>query len=78
MGETARLCQDRSSKPPRAPRAQKEAEPSTPETPLQLSDHNALFVGRSAVNGTAIGLVAATGRKTMFGEIADRIPPETG
>ncbi len=41
---------------------------------------NRVFLGTSVVSGTAIALVTATGRTTMFGDIAARLaarPPET-
>ncbi len=41
---------------------------------------NRVFLGTSVVSGTAIALVTATGRATMFGDIAARLaarPPET-
>lgn len=41
---------------------------------------NALFFGTIVISGTAVALVAATGRATQFGSVAERIrfhPPET-
>ena len=49
-------------------------EPISPESP------GLVFLGTSVVSGTATALVVATGAKTAFGQIADRLsmrPPET-
>jgi magnesium-transporting ATPase (P-type) len=49
-------------------------QPATPQS------SNMVFLGTSVVSGTATAVVVATGTRTAFGEIADRLamrPPET-
>lgn len=60
--------------------AEKEARRSPAEGPLRPDDLDAVFLGTSVVSGTATALVLATGRATMFGEVAARLAeraPET-
>jgi Mg2+-importing ATPase len=59
---------------------EKEASSNKSEGPLRPDALDAVFLGTSVVSGTAEALVVATGRSTMFGEVAARLadkPPET-
>jgi Mg2+-importing ATPase len=59
--------------------AEKEARPDTEPVPLD-ERRDMVFLGTSVVSGTATAIVVATGRKTLFGDIAARLaarPPET-
>jgi len=58
---------------------EKEVAPGSPG-PAGPGDPGAVFLGTSVVSGTAVAEVTATGRATVFGDIAARLrdrPPET-
>jgi len=65
--------------------AEKQESPTTPriarsEIPTDPSSNDAVFLGTSVVSGVAVAVVAATGSRTAFGEIAARLsaaPPPT-
>ena len=51
-----------------------------PAIPQNTSDDHKVFLGTSVVSGTGTAMVIATGKSTMFGDIATRLatkPPET-
>lgn len=49
---------------------------STPSSPLDLE--NVLFMGTSVVSGSAKALVVATGKRTIFGTLAERVMADEG
>src|SRR5215831_7304882 len=60
--------------------AEKEALPGAATTASDPNTRNLVFLGTSIVSGTAIAEITATGTKTAFGEIAERLaarPAET-
>ncbi len=60
--------------------AEKDVAGKTNETSADPNARNMVFLGTSIVSGTATAEVVATGRKTAYGDIAERLtrrPPET-
>ncbi|MFN7945271.1 MAG: magnesium-translocating P-type ATPase [Blastocatellia bacterium] len=58
----------------------KEVQAAPPDQSQSGEDSNLIFLGTSVISGTAEAVVMATGRRTAFGDIAERLtakPPET-